>query len=104
MLGDRLQELRKRKGLSQIEVSQIFNTQQASYSKWELNKRNPDYDTLKRIASYYDVSLDYLLEHTNKNESKLSKLEKILDDDKKNTITEICKLIYPNEYKKIDLK
>ena len=59
----KLKELRKNKGLTQDELASSLNIQQQTYGKYELNKREPDIQTLCKIADYYGVSLDYLCEH-----------------------------------------
>ena len=57
-------ELRKEKGLTQIELSKLFSIDQTTVSKWELGKAVPDVATLCRLADFFDVSVDYLLGRT----------------------------------------
>lgn len=83
MLGEKLIKLREKEGLTQSEVAKIFNAQQASYSKWELNQRNPSYDTLKLIASHYGVTIDYLLDHKCKSDDKWVKIGSELTPEQK---------------------
>lgn len=64
---ERLKELRIKNKLTQVECSKILNLENITYNRYELGKRQPDIDTLKRIADYYGVSLDYLCEHDTKN-------------------------------------
>ena len=59
--GKKLRELRIEKGLSQRRFGELFNVCNQSISFWETGSREPDLDTLKRIAEYFDVSVDYLL-------------------------------------------
>ena len=61
MLGERLATLRKNKGLTQEELAPILNITRSALSLYELNKRDPDTNTLKRIADYFNVTTDYLL-------------------------------------------
>lgn len=60
-LGNRLQSLRREKSLTQAQLGSFFNLAESTISLYESGKRSPDYDTLKRLASFFDVSLDYLL-------------------------------------------
>lgn len=60
---NRLKELRIKKHLTQKECSKNLNLENITYNRYELGKRQPDIDTLKKIADYYGVSLDYLCEH-----------------------------------------
>lgn len=63
----KLKYLRERKKLTQNEMSKILNVNQSNYSKYEKNVIEPNIDTLKKIADFYGVSLDYLCEHETKN-------------------------------------
>ena len=58
--GNILQELREDNNLSQQELGEILNFTGQTISYWELNKREPDIETLIKIAKYFDVTLDYL--------------------------------------------
>ena len=63
MIGNKLKELRTSKNLTQEEIANLLNVAQGSYSNYEKNKREPDYETLKKIATFYKVSIDYLLDY-----------------------------------------
>lgn len=60
MLGDRLKKLRG-DGRTQEDVAKAVGVSRAAYSHFENNRNEPDNDTLKKLAQYYDVSIDYLL-------------------------------------------
>lgn len=60
-LSQKLKDLRKAKGLSQAALADILGLTQQAIGKWERNKAMPDYDTLKKIASYFNVTTDYLI-------------------------------------------
>lgn len=53
--------LRKERGLTQIELANILNVDQTTISKWELGKALPETNMLIRLSTFYDVSSDYLL-------------------------------------------
>ncbi len=61
MLGQQLQQARKRKGLSQTEVGMALETDRFTVSKWENGKQEVRLQTLQRLADLYDVSLDELI-------------------------------------------
>ena len=63
MFCDRLRFLRKHQELSQGEVAKRLNLTHATYCRYETGVHQPDFDTLKRIANFFDVSIDYLLEN-----------------------------------------
>lgn len=63
--GKALKHLRNCKGLSQRELSKALNIAPSTLAMYELNKREPDYKTLNKIADYFQVSTDYLLGRSN---------------------------------------
>ena len=60
----RLRKLRKEKGVSQLRLAVDLNMNQNSISRYENGERQADYTALIKIADYFDVSIDYLLERT----------------------------------------
>lgn len=67
--GDRLKELRKEKQLSQEQLSKILNISRRVLGYYETNERFPkDENTLKKIADFFDVTIDYLLGRTERKE------------------------------------
>lgn len=60
----RLKELRKRRGISQLRLALELGMNQNSISRYENGEREADYRTLIRLADYFNVSIDYLLERT----------------------------------------
>ncbi|MGN1466999.1 MAG: helix-turn-helix domain-containing protein [Ruminococcus sp.] len=61
MIGERLQELRKDKGLSQAEFAEILGVSHYTVSSYECNRSDPDDNAKITIAKLFDVSVDYLL-------------------------------------------
>lgn len=61
MLAQRLKELRNRKKRTQQDVAKYLGLTRPAYTAYESGSRNPDYDTLIKIADYFDVTTDYLL-------------------------------------------
>lgn len=60
----RLKELRKKKRLSQLALAMKLNTSQNTISRYETGEREPGIEELVRIADFFQVSVDYLLERT----------------------------------------
>jgi len=54
-------ELRKKRNLTQEKLAQKLNLTQTAISKWEKEIAFPDIMTLKKIADFFNVSVDYLL-------------------------------------------
>lgn len=61
MFSTRLKKLRKNANLTQIEFAKKFNIANGTVGNWESGNRQPDYETLNKIAEFFNVSIDYLL-------------------------------------------
>ena len=62
MFSLQLKKLRMNKGLSQRELASIFKVSTGTVGNWEVGTREPDYATLIKLANFFNVSVDYLLE------------------------------------------
>lgn len=60
----RLRELRRAKGISQLKLAIDLNTNQNTISRYETGEREPGINELIKIADYFNISVDYLLERT----------------------------------------
>ncbi|MCI8820319.1 MAG: helix-turn-helix transcriptional regulator [Clostridia bacterium] len=60
----RLKFLREQKNISQVKLAMDLNMNQNSISRYETGQREADYATLIKIADYFNVSIDFLLERT----------------------------------------
>ena len=59
--NEKIQELRKQKGLTQEELAELLFVSRTAISKWESGRGYPNIDSLKAIAKFFDVSIDELL-------------------------------------------
>ena len=59
--NEKLQELRKNKGLTQEELAETLYVSRTAISKWESGRGYPSIDSLKEIARYFSVTIDELL-------------------------------------------
>ena len=79
MFGERLRALPEHQEMSQLEVAKKPDIMQNTYSRYERGIREPDYATLKKIANFFGVSIDYLLGNDDPSlEDDLADLENIL--------------------------
>ena len=60
-LNEKLQELRKQKGLTQEELAEVLCVSRTAISKWESGRGYPNIDSLKAISKYFGVTIDELL-------------------------------------------
>ena len=58
---EKLQELRKSRGLTQEELAEALYVSRTAVSKWESGRGYPNIDSLKEISAYFSVSIDDLL-------------------------------------------
>ena len=57
----RLKELRLKKGLTQTELGKKLGVKQSTFTNWENGKREPNFETLIKLADLLEVSVDLLL-------------------------------------------
>lgn len=62
----RLRTIREKRGISQLKLAMDLGLTQNSVSRYESGAREADYKTLVALADYFNVSIDYLLERTDK--------------------------------------
>ena len=60
-VGEKLLDLRKKKGLSQEEVANILNVSRQTISKWETDQTTPDFDKIVPICNLYEINANELL-------------------------------------------
>lgn len=60
-LSEKLQELRKEKGLTQEELAEALFVSRTAISKWESGRGVPNIESLKAISKFFSVSIDELL-------------------------------------------
>lgn len=80
MLKDKIRELRKERGMTQKEVAERLGIGGSTMTMYETGRREPNMETLIKIADFFDVSTDYLLGKTKaKNEKEV--ISRALVDD-----------------------
>ncbi|MGE6368342.1 helix-turn-helix domain-containing protein [Planococcus kocurii] len=60
-LGSKIKKLRDREGIQQKDFAKKIGVSNVVLSRYESDERKPDYDTLQKIADYFEVTTDYLL-------------------------------------------
>lgn len=80
MFKDKLKELRKNRGLTQNDVAESVGVKQNSYNSWENGKREPNFSKLRKLAKYFNVSTDYLLDLEKQSYFSLKKFLELLPE------------------------
>ncbi|MEE0265141.1 MAG: helix-turn-helix transcriptional regulator [Acutalibacteraceae bacterium] len=84
--NEKLQTLRKQKGLTQEELAEVLYVSRTAVSKWESGRGVPNIESLKAISRYFSVSIDELLSS--------EELLTIADEDCKQREKHICDLVF----------
>ena len=61
--GEVLREILEERGISQKKMAEDLNMAVSTLGNYIRDNREPDFKTLKRMADYFQVSVDYLLDH-----------------------------------------
>ena len=61
--NEKLRRLRRNKKLTQEQLANILQVSSGTIAMWETAKREPDFTMVQKIATFFDVSIDYLLGH-----------------------------------------
>ena len=83
---EKLQELRKSRGLTQEELAEALYVSRTAVSKWENGRGYPSIDSLKEISAYFSVTLDELLSG--------EKIISIAEKENKSNIQNMCNLLF----------
>lgn len=78
----RIRKLREQNNITREDFAKKIDVTYAALSKYETGKRQPDYETLQKIADFFEVSTDYLLGRSN--EIGLNKGKLLVEDDEEN--------------------
>lgn len=83
---EKLQELRKNRGLTQEELAEALYVSRTAISKWESGRGYPSIDSLKEISNYFSVTIDDLLSG--------EKLLSIAENENKANTRSMCELLF----------
>lgn len=64
MVYSRIRDLREDRDLKQKDLADYLNCSQVCYSRYENGQRDIPLETISKIADFYNVSVDYLLNRT----------------------------------------
>ena len=79
--SERLRQLRNAHGLSQMEFSKRIGLSKSSINMYERGEREPNLETLERIADFFDVDLSFLLGKTDDPRPSAETKPRIVSDE-----------------------
>ena len=77
--AERIKQLRKKKGLSQSELAELIGVKNNTVSTWERGTRKPDFEALNLLSDYFEVSFEYILGSSDKEEARVKPTQEELD-------------------------
>lgn len=77
--GERLRRLRKNKDLSQEDVAITLGYSRVQVSNWEIERSEPDLETLNKLARFFGVTIDYLTCRADNTEELVPSSNSLLD-------------------------
>ena len=95
--GNNLRTLIEERNMTQKELAQQMNIAPSTIGSYVQNTREPDFATLKLLAGYFDVSIDYLLDYSsgeteNHQEDEMLRIFRSLTEEQKNICIEQCRV------------
>ena len=90
-IGNKIRQLRKKKGITQESLASVLSVSPQAVSKWESGLTYPDVEIIPIIAGYFEVSMDILFGYDVR-EMK-AKIQKIIDDAMKYFFDDTAKYI-----------
>ncbi|OFO02195.1 transcriptional regulator [Streptococcus sp. HMSC078H03] len=94
--SERLKDLRKQAGLTQVDVAEKLGISQPAYASWERGVKKPTQDNLVKIAQILNVSVDYLVGNSEERIDELDNIELLFRMNSKG-LTEEEKEIFKKE-------
>lgn len=77
--AERIKQLRKKKGISQSELAEVIGVKNNTVSTWERGTRKPDFEALNLLSDYFEVSFEYILGSSDKEEARVKPTQDELD-------------------------
>lgn len=95
--GDNLRTLIEERNMTQKDIAKQLNIAPSTLGSYVQSVREPDFSTLKQIADYFDVSIDYLLGHnsgktSNSQENELLRIFRSLSTEQQSICIEQCRV------------
>lgn len=80
MFCENFKKLRQSHGLTQVQMANKLNLSPSTIGMYEQGRRNPDSNTLKKICSVFNVSMDNLFDLNTNNQNKKKSVSEFIDE------------------------
>lgn len=103
--SENLRKLIEERDMTQKELAKQLNIAPSTLGSYVQNAREPDFATLRLLADFFDVSIDYLLDHYEKKgsahkENELLRVFHSLTEEQQHICIEQCKVFMQSNYNK----
>lgn len=101
---EKLRELRKEKGISLKELGAAMGVAESTMSLYENGKRQPDHETLLKLAEYFNVTVDYLLRGNDNSERLpeelviLNRKARNMSPEKRQKLLEMARVMFKEDF------
>ncbi len=99
---NRIAELRKQKDLSQSKLGEILGVAQNTICNWEMGHRQPDNESLIKMADLFSVTTDYILGRDNEDMPEeiiiLNRAAKKMTPEKRKKLLDVARTIFEEEF------
>ena len=105
---EKLKELRKAKGISLKELGSIVGVAESTMSLYENGKRQPDYETLLKLAEFFGVTVDYLLRGSNESECLpeelviLNRGARKMSPENRKKLLDMARILFKEDFKEFE--
>ena len=108
MIGENIRALRKEKGITQEQLSEVMGLSVAAVSKWETGQCAPELTALTALADFFEVSVDTLLDHelpADRREYLVEQMNRACMESRSDQAAQTAELLlrrYPNDPESVD--
>lgn len=99
---NRIADLRKQMKMSQNKLGEVLGVAQNTICNWEMGNRQPDYDSLIKMADLFGVSTDFILGRDTDDISEemviLNRAAKKMTPEQRKKLLDVAKRIFEDEF------
>lgn len=81
MFSEKLKQLREKNNMTQDDLAKLLHVSRSTIAGYETKGKNPDYEKLRWLCNYFNVTSDFFLDITPNNKSETTKIITLPDDE-----------------------